>query len=453
MAAARQNRVARILAPICSQRAHCCASSITPTHRPLTSVENTSKHGYVYPMNKAVGNLSVGDLNLRLRQQELVAEFGRFAMQADSFQKILDEACVVAAEGLNARFTKVLEYLSGEMAFVVRSGVGWSEGVVGHARVGGDLQSPAGYAFRSGKPIISNHLSREQRFRTPKLLADHNIRSAINVLIQAPDNAPFGVLEGDSTHRAEFGDHDIAFLQGLANTLAVALQTQSRQDAREALLLEKEALLRERQALLLEKDLLMQEVHHRVKNSLQMVRSVLSLQARTLTSLETKGHLEDAAARVMAIAAVHHRLHDGPSVTASDAARYLRGLLDDLRVLVPNVVGDRPMHLDVEPLTLAPDETTSLGLIVVELVTNALKYGRGCVSVALQRSAEGLEVLVSDEGDGFPHGFDPTNGRGLGMRMVAALAKPANGTAIRIDRSVPFGRIAVKLGFGASDSA
>jgi two-component sensor histidine kinase len=63
----------------------------------------------------------------------------------------------------------------------------------------------------------------------------------------------------------------------------------------------------------------MQEVHHRVKNSLQMVRSVLSLQARTLTSHEAKGHLEDAAARVMAIAAVHHRLHDGPSVTASDA--------------------------------------------------------------------------------------------------------------------------------------
>ena len=420
---------------------------------PFIAVEGINKHGYVYSMNNVPSNLSFSDLNLRLRQQELVAEFGRFAMQADSLQKILDQACVVAAEGLNTRFAKVLEYLPGEMAFIVRSGVGWRDDVVGHARVGGDLQSPAGYAFRSGKPIISNHLSNEQRFRSPKLLADHNIRSAINVLIQPPDDKPFGVLEGDSTHRAEFGDHDIAFLQGLANTLAVALQTQGRQDAREELLLEKEALLQERQALLLEKDLLMKEVHHRVKNSLQMVRSVLLIQARTLTNHEVKGHLEEAAARVMAIAAVHHRLHDGPSVTASDAARYLRGLLEDLRALVPNVVGDRSVHLDVESFTLAPDEITSLGLIVVELVTNALKHGRGRVSVAVQRSAEGLEVSVSDEGDGFPHAFDPTTGRGLGMRMVAALAKPLNGTAIRVDRSVPFGSIAVKLGFGAGDPA
>ena len=106
-------------------------------------------------------------------------------MEADSFQAILNQASVVASRGLEAGFAKVLEYLPGEMAFVVRSGIGWHDGVVGRARVGADLQSPAGYAYRTGKPVVSNHLTNEQRFRTPALLAEHGIRSAINVLISA----------------------------------------------------------------------------------------------------------------------------------------------------------------------------------------------------------------------------------------------------------------------------
>lgn len=404
-------------------------------------------------MLNATLELSVPDLNLRLRQQELVAEFGRFALRTDSFQRVLDEASVMAAEGLGARFAKVLEYRPGEMAFLVRSGVGWKTGVVGHGRVGADLQSPAGYAFQSGKPVISNHLCDEQRFRTPKLLVDHGIHSAINVLVQAGDGEPFGVLEGDSTHRDDFNNHDVAFLQALANTLAVAVQAQKRQDAREDLLAEKEALLRTNQVLLRDKDLLMQEVHHRVKNSLQLVRTILSTQARMLTSPEAKEQVEEAATRVMAIAAVHHRLYDGGSVTVTDAARYLRGLLHDMTGLLPDVAGDRSLEVDIESFPLAADAIAPLGLITVELVTNAMKHGRGTVTVAVRRQAGGLEVSVADEGEGFPAGFDPAASHGLGMRLVAALARAPEGSAVRIDRSVRFGRIVVRLALGEDAAA
>ncbi len=75
-------------------------------------------------MLRTAVNYSMPELSLRLRQQELVAEFGRFAMLADSFQHILDQASAVAADGLEARFAKVLQYLPGEMGFLVRSGVG-----------------------------------------------------------------------------------------------------------------------------------------------------------------------------------------------------------------------------------------------------------------------------------------------------------------------------------------
>jgi two-component sensor histidine kinase len=269
-----------------------------------------------------------------------VAGFGRFALQTDSLQEILDEASRAAAKGLDSQFAKVLEYLPGDMAFVVRAGVGWRDGVVGHARVGGDLLSPAGYAFRTGNPVISNHLAAEQRFRTPQLIVDNRIRSAINVLIQARDSKPFGVLEGDSTNRGDFNNHDITFLEALANSLAVAVEAQRRQDAREQLLREKEALLVENQLLLKEKDLLLREVHHRVKNSLQLVRTILIMQARRLTNPEAKEQVEEAAGRVMTVAAVHQRLYDGGSIAATDAAQYLRGLLADMRGMLLEHAGD-----------------------------------------------------------------------------------------------------------------
>ena len=399
-------------------------------------------------MPNTAATLSSSELSLRLYQQELVAEFGRFALRTDDFQAILNQASAVAAQGLDAGFGKVLEYLPGDMAFLVRAGVGWKDGVVGHARLGGDLQSPAGYAFRSGKPVVSNHLTNERRFRTPKLLAEHGIHSAINVLIGAPDTEPFGVLEGDSTRRGEFGDHDVAFLQGLANTLAVAVAAQKRQDMQTDLLREKEALLRDNEALLREKDLLLQEVHHRVMNSLQLVQTILTMQARSLTNPEAKVQLEEAAGRILTVGAVHRRLHEGGSVIAADVSEYLQRLLDDMKGILPSTATTGTLTLASPSFSLPADDLTSLGLIVSELVTNAIKYGKGTIRVEIQQQVTGLNVSVADQGAGFPLNFAPATRRGMGMRLVAALAKTPD--AITVDRSVPFGRVVVRTAFGGS---
>ena len=99
--------------------------------------------------------------------------------------------------GLSIRFCKVLEYLPDQNRLLVRAGVGWNEGVVGHATIGADLESPAGYALHTGKPIISNRLSTEQRFRTPSLLREHCVERAANVILLG-EGRPYGVLEADS---------------------------------------------------------------------------------------------------------------------------------------------------------------------------------------------------------------------------------------------------------------
>ena len=197
-------------------------------------------------------------------------------------------------------------------------------------------------------------------------------------------------------------------------------------------------------ALLRDKDLLMQEVHHRVKNSLQLVRTLLQLQGRS-ASEETRAQLDEAARRIMTIGAVHQRLYEGGSVVETDAGAYLESLLDDMRAMLGDQAGGREFVLHAEPITLTADQVTPLGLIVSELLTNAVKYGQGRVTVGLRRVPAGLEVVVEDGGPGFPLSFDPARRTGLGMRLIAALAKGEGAKAIRVDRDVPHSRVVVTI--------
>ncbi len=144
--------------------------------------------------------------------------------------------------------------------------------MVGHARTAADTESPVGYAFHTGEPIISNHLAEETRFRTPALLVEHGIKRAINVLIQE-DGQRYGVLEVDSPTPGRFTAADLAFLQGFANLLGVALERQRVEEARQ----QSEARL---QKAVAHQEVLTREISHRVKNSLAMVAGLSSPENR-----------------------------------------------------------------------------------------------------------------------------------------------------------------------------
>ncbi len=376
----------------------------------------------------SVRDLHPNELVMRLMQQEMVADFGVFALGPASLEAVLAEACRVASTGLRTEFAKVLRVQPASGDLLVVAGIGWHPGVVGHATLDGGLGSPAGYALHTGEPVLSNNLVDEKRFHTPSLLVDHGVHSAINVAVGGSE--PFGVLEVDGTLRGEFVTADISFLQALANVLTAALARQETEQA-------KDELLRE-------KDLLMQEVHHRVKNSLQLVRTLLNLQARNASD-DIRAELEKAARRIMTITAVHQRLYDSGSVTQTDAAAYLRGLLGDMQSMLSDPGAERCITVQAEPLPLPADQITPLGLITSELVTNALKYGAGRVLVSLNPVPQGLQVRVEDEGLGFPPDFNIRRSKGLGMRLVLALAKGDPSQAVVIDRSVPHGCVVVTI--------
>src|ERR1700694_980379 len=98
------------------------------------------------------------ELPYRLRQQSLLGEFGRTALQTRDFEQILQRATELCSQGLQARFAKVLEYLPNEKRLLVRAGVGWAPGTVDNISLGADIESPAGYAYLTGAAVISNHV-------------------------------------------------------------------------------------------------------------------------------------------------------------------------------------------------------------------------------------------------------------------------------------------------------
>jgi two-component sensor histidine kinase len=363
------------------------------------------------PDDNQPSDLASRALRLRIRQQELLAELGVLALQGTNFIDMLNHTARMTAEGLGAEYCKVLEYIPAEKRLLVRAGVGWNEGVIGSASVGADLASPSGYALRTGKPVISNHLENEQRFRTPELLVEHGIRRAMNVILQG-DGSPFGVLEVDSRSDGEFGEHDVAFLQGAANILGMAIeQQQSRRKLQEAL---------DRHQVLLK------EVNHRVKNSLQVVSSMLHLQANAVGDPNLSERLNEASTRISAIGRAYERLAYNADYENIDLVAYLREVIEDLR----GAVAPCEIHLETpKEIQFAADRAILVALIINELVLNAGKYAYpdcldGSIWVRLVRlESNSFFVSVRDEGAGVPATFDPTTSKRLGTRLVNALAK------------------------------
>ena len=350
-------------------------------------------------------------LRQRIRQQELLAELGVLALQRTGFISMLNHTVRVTAEGLGAEYCKVLEYMPAENRLLVRAGVGWEEGVVGSASVGADLASPAGYALRTGKPVISNHLANEQRFRTPELLVEHGIRRAMNVILQG-DGSPFGVLEVDSTSEGEFGEHDIAFLQGAANILGMAIEQQQYQ--------------RKLQVALDRHQILLKEVNHRVKNSLQVVTAMLQLQANSVGDPALSERLNEASSRVNAVGRAYERLAYNADYENIELVEYLREIIGDLE---PTVAPCKIEFEASEEIQIAADRAILVGLIINELVANAGKYAYpdcpgGLIWVRLfQSDKNSIFISVRDDGVGLPPGFDPTTSKRLGTRLVNALSK------------------------------
>lgn len=369
------------------------------------------------------------ELPYRRRQQALLREFGSVALQTRDLKQILQQATELCARGLQCSHAKALEYLADEKRLIVRAGVGWPAGTVDHVTLGADIESPAGFAFQTGQSVISNHLQQETRFRTPQLLAEHGIKRAINVLIRrgGEGDMPFGVLEADSADAGQFDDADADFLAGFAGLLGIAIE---RQHADAKL-----------QKALDHADLLTREMSHRVKNSLTSVVGLLRVQARSSELGDVKYALENAAMRVASIAEVHNHLWRGSQVGFVDLSDFVGHLCANLQSSAP----EHTLQYYCDPVVISADKAIPLGLLVNELVTNAIKYayvdGPGVIRVDAREIDGHLLVEISDEGLGLPDGFDIDQPRtSLGFRVIKGLVRQLMGE-LNVSRNIPRGAL------------
>lgn len=187
-------------------------------------------------------------------------------------------------------------------------------------------------------------------------------------------------------------------------------------------------------ASLVENQVLLQEVHHRVKNNLQFIVSLLRLQAAEMASVELKEVLEETRRRVHAMALVHEKLYRAEDFARLDYGSYLRELVATLARTVSERMARIDFSVEAEATGLETSAAVPIGLIVNELVSNSFKHaftdGRaGRVTVGLHGDPErGYDLLVRDNGIGAPTGFDPAATRSMGWRLVDMLVRQLDGT-------------------------
>lgn len=212
-----------------------------------------------------------------------------------------------------------------------------------------------------------------------------------------------------------------------------ALRQAEMQRAREAAEAEVHASRDRFAALAAEREVLLREVNHRVGNSLQIIASLLHLQANSATQDDVKAALTNAMGRVAAVAQVHRRLYTSHDLKSVGLNQYLEALLEDLR---RSAEGNRMsrLTLEAEAIEIDPDRAVAIGIIVNELVMNAVKYaypdGAGPIHVVLASEDEDIVVSIADDGVGLNGKADPRS-TGMGQRIVSAMANKLDATAER----------------------
>jgi PAS domain S-box-containing protein len=372
------------------------------------------------------------EIETQARQQAVVAALGLRGLANDDLQSLMDEAVEGVARTLEVEYAKIAELLPGGNELLLRAGVGWREGLVGHAREEAGHGSQAGYTLLSEEPVIADDLRAETRFRPPPLLLEHGVVSSMTVIIHSIDR-PFGVLGAHTREWRTFLGDDVNFLQAVANVLGAAIERNRVE----------RALHEIRDA---ERHRIARDLHDGVLQDLSYTTVAMGL-----IKLNAKGTgLEKDLQK--AIDAVRR------------AAQGLRGAVNDLRLeeernrpfstLVESLVErNRRMdpacdiRLEVQeefPATLtAPvvgDVDTGMLRVIQEALTNARRHsGARNVEVSLRVEEGDLVAEVADDGRGFGAESDPGVGmssmRERALRLGGELeveSVPGEGTRVRL---------------------
>ncbi|MBV9976875.1 MAG: GAF domain-containing protein [Hyphomicrobiales bacterium] len=344
----------------------------------------------------------------KLRKQvSTLAEFGKGALRVDDVGALLQEATRLVSDAIDVDLVKVLEILPHGETMLVRAGVNWAPGVVGHATIRSNEGSPAGYALQTGEPVICENVETEDRFQIPSLLIQHGVKSTVNVLIRGEGDKPFGILEVDSRQIQRFARDDIDFLQNYANLLSAAIKRVNAQ-----------AELAERAQ---HERVLRHELQHRINNMLATVRAVAR---RTRTRSESLDEFARSFDNRLAAIARTHALLSG----TEKSAVAMRELLTQ-ELSAHGAVEGENLTQHGPGLLISGKQAQALSMAFHELATNAVKHGalsvdNGHIDVSWKTELSSTEKQLS------------IRWRETGVTIEREPARRGFGTDI-LERSIP----------------
>jgi two-component sensor histidine kinase len=193
-----------------------------------------------------------------------------------------------------------------------------------------------------------------------------------------------------------------------------------------------EERLKQLKASLHEKDILLKEIHHRVKNNLQVISSLIDLQADRLSDPAVRVLFRDTRDRVRSMALVHEKLYQSADLAHAELGAYIRNVMKELFLAHGEVSSKIELRMELEPVFLPVDLAIPCGLILNELATNSLKHafvGREAGTIGIElRSVEDKSVTLRfhDDGHGFPQGLDWQAAGSLGLRLIRMLSRQLN---------------------------
>jgi two-component sensor histidine kinase len=278
--------------------------------------------------------------------------------------------------------------------------------------------------LRAGHHDLSHVDDEDLREVDRQQMQQYGARSILYIPLRVKGEILGFVELWESRRRREFTADEIALCQAIAQNAAIALENAELYDQIKASLREKEVLL--------------QEVHHRVKNNLQVISSLLNLQANAVEGTRALDVLRDSQDRVRSMALVHEKLYQSSDLSQIDFADYTRSLT---RALLSSYKAQKrgiSLHTNTGDVSLSIDAAIPCGLILSELVSNALKHAfpdgrRGSIVVGLWER-NGMTVLtVRDDGIGMPAEIDMLRSESLGLQLVSTLVTQLDG-ALAVER-------------------
>lgn len=375
-------------------------------------------------------------VNSRHRQQQAIAELGRFALEGTGAQDLMDRACELVATTLEADRVRVMELIPGQRQFLLRAGVGWRDGLVGSAVVP-FAGSQAGYLLETNEHLIIEDFRNERRFSW--LLREHPVVSGVRAVIRGREH-PFGEIGAYTVNARVFTDDDIYFLRGIANTLAEALirlaasldLERSVQQLRETDAARRELLRRLANIVEQERSRIARDVHDDALQTLAGLGIRLEVLSERLERPEEKRGVEEIVSSL------------------NRSTERLRQLILDLRP-EPLQVGLRSAirfyfdqtRIEADPELkvrstlrheLPPEPRLAVYRACQEALNNVRKHAEARhVTVTLDERDGGLAITISDDGKGFRVSAKPHRGH-LGLTAMRERAELLGGSFLITSR-------------------